>query len=215
MVLAEGADYIDVMNMDISGVMLNMPFQDVQTLFFKTKTLYEPRKVDSIIYTIAKDWRYNLDYECRGQGIIIPEKLEKCILSLARSRGLLYPSELHLERKSTGEKLDIYFTSNATDNKVWKVTYQNDVNEIEGANEKFANQREKKILAFWQSVLEKYGAPNTDDGDKWVSSDNSFDPKMQAFYGKLELTDIGITARDAAANVKDSKENFKPKPYSF
>jgi hypothetical protein len=216
--LADDSDYADVGNMDISGAMLGMTFQDVQTLFFKTKTLYTPLKSNSIIYTLANDWRYNLDYECRQRGVIIPEKLEKCILSLARSRGLLYPAELHLERLSTGETIDIYFTSNATDNVVWKVVYRNDVNELEGAAEKFANQREKKILAFWENVLDKYGSPNSCDGDscsKWISSDNSFDPMMAAYYGRLELTDLGLAARDAALNVKESKENFRPKAYSF
>jgi hypothetical protein len=212
--LDDNADYVDVDDMDISGAMLGMPFEDIQTLFFKTKTLYTPRKNNSIIYTIANDWRYNLDYECRQQGVIMPNKLEKCILSLARSRGLLYPSELHLTRPSTGETIDIYFTSNATDNVVWKIVYKNDVNEVEGADPKFENQREKKILAFWENVLEKYAAPNS-DGDKWISSDNSFDPMMTAYFGRLELTDLGLAGRDAALNVKQSKENFRPKPYSF
>jgi hypothetical protein len=212
--LNEDADYVDIENMDISGAMLGMPFEDIQTLFFRTKTLYSPREKDSIIYTLANDWRYNLDYECRQRGVIIPEKLEKCILSLAKARGLLYPAELHLERKSTGETIEIYFTSNATDNSVWKIVYKNDVNELEGDNPKFADQREKKVLAFWESVLEKYAAPNS-GGDKWISSDNSFDPMMTAYYGRLELTDRGLAGRDAAINVKESKEQFKPKPYSF
>jgi hypothetical protein len=208
------AEFADVENMDISGAMLGMPFSDIQTLFFKTKTLYSATKRNSMIYSLADDWRYNLDYECRRQNVIMPDKLEKCVLSLARARGLLYPSELHLERASTGEKIDIYFTSNATDNVVWKITYQNDANELEGAAEKFQNQREKKILAFWENVLEKYGAPNSGD-DKWISSDNSFDPMMTAYFGKLELTDLGLAGRDAAINVKESKEHFRPKPYSF
>jgi len=215
MVLAEGADYLAVEEFDISGVMLGMPFSDIQTLFFKTKTLYSPRKRNSIVYTVASDWRHNLDYECRQRGVIAPQKLETCVLTLARRRGLLYPAELHMVRESTGETVSVYFTSNATENSVWKVEYQNDVNELEGAAEKFANQREKKILAFWDGVLDKYGAPNDADGDKWISSDNSFDPTMTAYYGRLELTDLGLAGRDAAINVKQSKENFKPKPYAF
>ncbi|MCL2749240.1 MAG: hypothetical protein FWE50_04180 [Alphaproteobacteria bacterium] len=203
-----------VADMDIASVYLGMPFEDVQTLFFKTKSLYAPRKKNSIIYTVSKDWRYNLDYECRQQKIVIPDDLEKCILSAARKRGLLYPAELHLIRESTGETVDIYFTSNATDNVVWRVVYQNDVNKLEGASEKFANQRDKKILAFWQGVLDKYGPPNSGD-DKWISSDNPFDPMLTAYYGMLDLTDQGMMAADAAKNASDARENFKAKPYSF
>ena len=199
---------------DIAGVMLGMPFEDVQTLFFKTKGLYSPRKKDSIIYTIHRDWKYNLDYECRQQGIYVPEKLEQCINSLARDRGLIYASELHLERPQTGETMTVYFTSNATDNLVWRVVYKNDVNELEGDAEKFENQRQKKILAFWEGVLDKYGAPNSGT-DKWISSTNAYDPMMTAYYGALDLLDKGRRTSDESKNIQSSRENFRAKPYAF
>lgn len=212
--LNPGASPAAVSSFDIAGVMLGMPFEDVQTLFFKTKGLYSPRKDNSIIYTIAKDWKYNLDYECRQNGIVIPAELTKCINSLARNRGLMYASELHLVRENTGETIVIYFTSNATDNLVWRVVYNNDVNDLEGADEKFENQRQKKILAFWQAVLDKYGAPNS-DSDKWISTTNSYDPMMTAYYGALDLVDNGRYATDAAKNVEAARDNFQAKPYAF
>ncbi len=210
----DGAGIAGVGGFDIAGVMLGMPFEDVQTLFFKTKGLYSPRKNNSIIYTIQKDWKYNLDYECRQQNIFAPADLENCINSLARNRGLLYASELHLVRENTGETVDIFFTSNATDNLVWRVVYNNDVNELEGDAEKFEHQREKKILSFWQSVLDKYGAPNSGT-DKWMSSNNSYDPMMTAYYGALDLTDMGRRASDEAKNIQQARENFQSKPYAF
>jgi hypothetical protein len=212
--LNSGASFTAVSSKDISGVFLGMPFEDVQTLFFKTRTLYTPRKKNSIIYTIPKEWKYNLDYECRQQKVFAPAPLEKCVNSLARKRGLLYPSELHLVRESTGETIEIYFTSNITDNVVWRVVYKNDANEIEGAAEKFADQRDKKIMTFWQGVLDKYGAPNSGN-DKWISSDNGYDPMMTAYYGMLDLVDRGLQARDISDNVQKAKENFRAKPYSF
>lgn len=208
------AGAVTVSNFDIAGVYLGMSFEDVQTLFFKTKSLYTPIKKDSIIYTMHKDWKYNLDYECRQQKIYVPAELEQCINTLARNRGLLYASELHLARESTGESIDIYFTSNATENVVWRIVYKNDVNEVEGAAEKFENQRQKKILAFWQGVLDKYGAPNS-GSDKWITSSNAYDPMMTAYYGSLDLVDMGKNASDAAKNVNDARENFRAKPYAF
>lgn len=208
---AEGAG---VEGFDIAGVMLGMSYEDVEMLFYKNKGLYAPRKKNSIVYSIHKDWKYNLDYECRQNGIFIPEKLEQCIRSLAKNRGLLYASEMHLVRESTGETLDVYFTSNATDNRVWRVVYNNDVNELEGDADKFENQREKKILAFWQSVLDKYGAPNSGT-DKWISSDNAYDPVMTAYYGTLDLVDNGRRTTDESANIQQARENFKAKSYAF
>ena len=210
----DGAAGVNVSGFDIAGIMLGMPFEDVQTLFFKTKGLYSPREKNSIVYTLHKDWKYNLDYECRQQGIIIPTELDNCINSLARNRGLLYASELHLVRELTGEEIVVYFTSNATDNVVWRVVYTNDVNDVPGAAEKFEAQREKKILAFWQSVLDKYGAPNSGT-DKWISSGNAYDPMMTAYYGSLDLVDMGRNATDMAKNVQATRENFMAKPYAF
>ena len=69
-------------------------------------------------------------------------------------------------------------------------------------------------MAFWENVLEKYGTPNSGE-DKWISSDNSFEPMMRAFYGRLELTDLGQAGRDAALNVQQSREHFIHKPYVF
>jgi len=204
----------NVGSFDIAGIMLGMEFDDVYTLFFKERGLYSPRQKNSIIYTINPDWKYNLDYECRQQNIFAPAELEQCINSLARNRGLLYASQLHLVRENTGETITVYFTSNATDNVVWRVVYNNDVDALEGAAEKFENQRQKKILAFWQSVLDKYGAPNS-GSDKWISSGNSYDPMMTAYYGSLDLVDAGRNASDQAKNISDSRENFKSKPYAF
>ncbi len=208
------ADVASVAAFDIAGIMLGMQFEDVQTLFFKNHGLYTPRKKDSIIYTLHNDWKANLDYECRARGIVATNDMEKCINSLARNRGLLYASELHLLRENTGEKIIVYFTSNATDNRVWRVIYTNDVNEQEGLAEKFEKQRENKILAFWQSVLDKYGAPNSGT-DKWISSTNSYDPMMTAYYGKLDLVDNGRYASDQSKNIQQARENFKAKPYAF
>ncbi len=212
--LNQGADPITVNNFDIAGIMLGMSFDDVETLFFKIKGLYSPREKDSIIYSIQKDWKYNLDYECRQQGIYAPAELDQCIKTLARDRGLLYASELHLVRENTGETIVVYFTSNASDNVVWRVLYNNDVNEVEGDHEKFADQREKKILAFWQGVLDKYGAPNSGT-DKWISTNNAYDPMMTAYYGSLDLVDNGRNASDMARNVQQARENFRAKPYAF
>lgn len=208
-----GAVPASVASFDIAGVMLGMSFDDVYTLF-ANGGLYAPRTNDAIVYTISPDWRYNLDYECRQQNIFVPDQLEQCIRTLAQNRGLMYASEYHLVRELTGETLDVYFTSNATDNKVWRIEYNNDVNDIEGAAEKFEDQRQKKILTFWTGVVDKYGTPNSGT-DKWLSSNNSYDPMMTAYYGALELIDNGRYADDAAVNVRDARENFPSKPYAF
>lgn len=212
--LNDGEDVANVGDFDLSGVMLGMTYDDIHNLFFNMRGLYTPRKKNSVIYSLHPDWKANLDYECRQQGTVIPSELDKCIKTLARNRGLLYVSEIHLERENTGETLVAYLTSNATDNRVWRVVYKNDVNEQEGADEKFVKQRENKILVFWQNVLDKYGAPNSGT-DHWISSTNSYDPMLIADYGVLELVDRGMESSDQAKNILTARENFKAKPYAF
>lgn len=209
-----GAQVAGVGGFDIAGIMLGMSFDDIYGLFFQNKGLYAPRKENSVIYTLDKNWKYNLDYECRQQGTYIPAELKKCINSLAKNRGLIYASEIHLVRENTGETIVVYLTSNATDNRVWRVVYNNDINEIEGGHEKFQHQWKNRALAFWQNVLDKYGAPNSGD-DTWLSSTNSYDPKMTAFYGALDLQDKGLLVKDKNENDIYSRSTFKAKPYAF
>jgi len=214
----DGDGAVDVRQFDIGGAMLGMTYDEIDKIFFDNTALYAPRKKDSIIYTINKNWKYNLDYECRHNNIYLPEQVEQCIRSLARSRGLLYVSEIHLDREFTGETIDIYFTSNATNNVVYKIVYKNDVNILEGVDDgihlNFTDQRDKKRLAFWQGVINKYGNPNSGE-DKWISSENAYDPMMKAYYGQLELIDNGINATDEANNIQTSREKFQAKPYAF
>lgn len=212
--LNDDAEIADVGGFDIAGIMLGMSFEDVQDLFFHSNGLYAPRDKNGIIYTINTDWKNNLDYECRQNGTVAPDALERCINSLARNRGLLYASQVHLVRENTGETIVVYFTSNATDNRVWRVVYNNDVNEVEGSAEKFAKQRENKILYFWQSVLDKYGSPNSGT-DHWISSTNSYDPMLIAYYGALDLVDNGRNATDMIKNSQSARENFRAKSYAF
>ena len=212
--LNPGAGFVGVMQFDIAGIMLGMDFASVYNQFFRARSLYTPRRNNAIVYSIPRDWKNNLDYECRQQKIFAPAALSRCINSMARQRGLLYASEMHLLRESTGETISVYFTSNTTDNVVWRVEYNNDVDKLEGDDPKFEDQREKKILAFWQGVLDKYNQPNSGN-DRWISSDNTFDPMMTAYYGRLELTNYGLNAYDAAENFRLSRENFRAKPYFF
>ena len=216
--LNSDASPVDVNQFDIAGAMLGMTYEEINDLFFENSALYAPRQNNSIIYTINKDWEYNLDYECRQSNIFVPDQLKNCIRSLAQNRGLLYVSEVHLERAYTGETIDIYFTSNASNNVVWKIVYKNDAGVLDGIDdensETFANQREKKILNFWQGVLDKYGIPNSGE-DKWISSENAYDPMMQAYYGQLELIDNGLNASDTALNIQSARDNFQAKPYAF
>mgnify|MGYP006988883817 CR=1 FL=1 len=212
--LNDGASLINVADFDIAGIMLGMNFEDVYNLYHEHNNLYAPRKRNSLVYTIPTDWKYNLDYECRQSGIVQPNKLEKCIRGLAQNRGLLYVSEIHLERAKTGEKIDVFLTSNATDNVVYRIVYSNDVEKLEGANPKFSDQRDKRRLAFWKNVVAKYGTPNS-GVDTWITSTNSYDPKMTAYYDSLDLMNLGKQATDIAASSEQSRENFRAKPYAF
>lgn len=212
--LNPGSGLVNVEDFDIAGFMLGMSFDDVYNLYNNWGNLYRPIKKGSLVYDIPADWKNNLDYECRQAGVIQPNKLKKCINGLARSRGLLYISVVHLERAKTGEKINLFFTSNATDNLVYKIEYKNDADDVPGRNQKFADQRDKKMLAFWKTVVKKYGMPNSGN-DQWIMSTNAYDPKMTAYAGALVLVDENRHVEDENKSVQQSRDNFRAKPYAF
>ena len=61
--LNSGAGSVDVKHFDIAGVMLGMNYEEIYNLFFNNSSLYAPKKKNSIVYTINKEWNYNLDYD--------------------------------------------------------------------------------------------------------------------------------------------------------
>ena len=65
-----------------------------------------------------------------------------------------------------------------------------------------------------QNCLDKYSAPNSGT-DKWLTTENSYDPMMTAYYGALELVDMGRYSSDVAKNIQQARENFQAKPYAF
>ena len=212
--LNPGARNLDVMSFDIAGVMLGQPFDVVFNQFRNRQSLYQLRARNAVVFSISRDWKHNLDYECRQRNIFAPRQLANCVNSLARARGLLYASELHLERPATGERIVVYFTSHATGNIVWRVVYTNNVDDLPGEHERFHAQRESRIATWWSAVLDKYGEPNSGT-DRWISADNTFEPMMSAWFGRLELTDLGLNAYDAAENFQNARENFPALPYFF
>jgi hypothetical protein len=121
---------------------------------------------------------------------------------------------VHLERAKTGEKINLFFTSNATDNLVYKIEYKNDADDVPGRNQKFADQRDKKMLAFWKTVVKKYGMPNSGN-DQWIMSTNAYAPKMTAYAGALVLVDENQHVEDENKSVQQSRDNFRAKPYAF
>ena len=59
--LNPGADVVNVRQFDIAGIMLGMNYDEINNLFFTNGGLYAPRRNNSIVYTINKDLKYNLD----------------------------------------------------------------------------------------------------------------------------------------------------------
>jgi len=212
--LNPGMPMADVMSFDIAGIMLGQDFATVYRTFRDTPQLYQFRARNPVVFSISRDWKVNLDYECRRNRVFAPMALSNCINAIARERGLLYAAQLHLERPATGETITVHFTSNATGNVVWRVIYENDVDNIPGDAEIFHWQRESRVFVWWNAVVEKFGMPNSGN-DRWISSSSTFEPMMTVFYGRLDLTDLGLNAYDVSLNFQSARDNFPALPYFF
>lgn len=154
----------DVSSFDISDFSLGLP----------AKEIFQKAKQKGYRVTITQEsvplyYATDYDYACRRKGLVIPDQIKQCVKDLACHQKTRYISEATLTRKN--EVIRLYFTSNATDNLLYKILYMN-----KGDNSlNFTRvNKAKKVLRqkeFWDAVFSKYGYP--DDGERYIWGDPS------------------------------------------
>ncbi len=136
---------------------------------------------------------------CKSKKIYLPADIRACIDNLSQQNDTTYLSELKISRPKTRDYMEFYFTSPSTDNRLWKIFYQN-----KGDNSlNFTRINTQKKLdrkeAFLNAVYNKFGHP--DNGEKliWGSENDAY---MQiGIYGSdydahIILTDVLLSDED-------------------
>ncbi|MBE6445753.1 MAG: hypothetical protein E7019_06895 [Alphaproteobacteria bacterium] len=193
---------------DISGVMLRMSLKQVDStlknrLFKKVMSKYQ-------IPNFIK-WR-NEEF-CRNSGVVGYERIEACIAQKAKKDKHQYVQETKYIKYDTKEEISVFFTSNFTDNKVYKVTYKSQAANIAGNSPKSVYLRNIKIYDFWKKINQKYGAPDDKETVTWGLGDNK--PFMKASTGYLMMEDPMLKELDYTRMSREDQRYMNTDLYSF
>lgn len=193
---------------DISGVMLRMNAQQASEVLQKRgyKKTAEKLEIPNFIR-----WRYEED--CRNQGVVGYERLASCVIRMARNNNYQYVQNLTFNNFQTKEVVDIFFTSNFTGNKVYRIMYSTDAANIRGSGAKADYLRNIKIFDFWKKINQKYGQPDNKEKVTWGLGDRK--PFLQAQTGRLVLYDPMLLELDYARMSREDQKFLNTAVYTF
>lgn len=193
---------------DISGLMLRMSKAQVektmQTRGFQK--IHEKFEIPNFI-----KWRN--EEKCRGRGVVGYERLANCVVEQARKDGNQYTETLKFAKFDTQENIEVRFTSNFTQNKVYKVSYRSMSPKLTGNSAKALYLRNVKIYDFWKLVNQKYGSPDNKDEVIWGMGGNK--PYLQASSGYLLLEDPMLRELDYTRMSREDQRYMNTNLYNF
>ena len=197
----------DARGFELDGFYLGMSQEEVMALIRESGY-----KIVSSKKAISKFRTGYYESLCKNKGIIAPEKIRACISKMSQLNGTTYLSTLKVVLPRSRESIEFSFSSPATDNRVWKIHYENKGDN--SLNFTRANTRKKldRQEAFLNALFDKYGTPDDPKNYIWGSQDDAF---MRAgMYGSnydafITLTDTELSDDDLL-DATDWLEETKP-----
>ena len=200
----------DVKNFDVAGFRIGMNSKISIKLAKQMKYI-----IDTIINDTPEYVKYNFDIICRRQKIFQIDALNACIDGYAKKKKLNYVKEIKLIKPTTGEKINLFFTSPLTQNLIYRIEYKIDLMSLNGDQKKFLYEREENRRAFWYGIIEKYGKPNIQP-NKWVyDAKKTTSTVMTVNFEGILLENKGIYEIDVIEGIKKARVMFKPIEFSF
>lgn len=193
---------------DVSGIMLRMDTEQVMNAMQKRgyKKTADHMEIPNFIR-----WRY--EEQCRNQGIVGYERIGNCVILLSRKNNYEYVQRMNFSNFSTKENIEVYFTSNFTGNKVYRVIYQTEAANIKGSGAKAEYLRNIKVFDFWKKINQKYGAPDNKEDVTWGLGDKK--PQLQAATGRLILDDPMLLELDYTRMSREDQKFMNTAVYTF
>ena len=193
---------------DISGVMLRMNTK--QTMEAMQKRGYQKNSEKFEIPNFIR-WRY--DEQCRNQGVVGYERTEACVIKLAQKNNYQYVEQMVFNNFRTKENVRVFFTSNFTGNKAYRIVYMSEAANIRGSGAKADYLRNIKIYDFWKKINQKYGVPDNKEQVIWGLGDNK--PILQAATGRLMLYDPMLLELDYTRMSREDQRFMNTDVYTF
>lgn len=193
---------------DISGVMLRMSLQQVDDTMKNRgfQKIIQKHQIPNFI-----KWR-NEEY-CRGTGVIGYERTQACVVQKAKKDLHEYVQTAKYAKYDTKEEVEVKFTSNFTENKVYKIEYTSMASSITGNSQKAIYLRNIKIYDFWKKINQKYGKPDDKEAVTWGMGGNK--PYLKAKTGWLLLEDPMLRELDYTRMSREDQRYLNTDLYSF
>ncbi len=194
---------------DISGVMLRMSLNQAESALLKRGFKPISKKYD--IPNFIK-WRY--EEQCRNAGVIGYERLNSCVVKAAKENNYQFVQSSKYVKNDSKEEVEIWLTSNFTNNKVYKVTYSTKiVKSDQGSSKKIKYLHNIKTYEFWRRINQKYGVPDNKTEVLWGMGNNK--PYLKAYTGKLLLEDPMLRELDYTRMSREDARFINSNLYNF
>ncbi len=194
---------------DISGVMLRMPLLQAQTILTNRgfKLVSQKFEIPNFI-----KWRY--EEKCRNSGIIGYERINSCVVKAARDTNHYFVESAKFIKNDSREEINIWLTSNFTNNKVYRITYSTGITNINrGSGQKIKYLHDIKTYEFWRRINQKYGPPDNKAEISWGMGSGK--PYLRAITGKLLLEDPMLQQLDYDRMVREDANIINSNMYNF
>ena len=194
---------------DISGVMLRMSLNQAESALIKRGFKPVSKKYD--IPNFIK-WRY--EEQCRNTGVIGYERLNSCVVKAAKENNYQFVQSSKYVKDDSKEEIEIWLTSNFTNNKVYKVTYSTNIVKVnQGSSKKTKYLHNIKTYEFWRRINQKYGVPDNKTEVLWGMGNNK--PYLKAYTGKLLLEDPMLRELDYTRMSREDARFINSNLYNF
>lgn len=193
---------------DISGVMLRMSTKQADDALQKRGYKKTAEK-----YEIPNFIRWRFEEMCRNQGVVGYERLESCVVQMSKKNNYMYVQHQNYNNFRTQESMELYYTSNFTGNKIYRITYQSQAANIKGNSAKANYLRNIKIYDFWKQINQKYGVPDNQEQVTWGLGENK--PYLKAATGYLLLTDPILVELDYTRMSREDQKFMNTGYYTF
>nr|QIM10331.1 hypothetical protein PlAlph_0850 [uncultured Alphaproteobacteria bacterium] len=194
---------------DISGVMLRMSLNQAEAAVLKRgyKKVSQKLEIPNFI-----KWRY--EEQCRNSGVVGYERLNSCVVKAAKDTNHQYVESSKYVKYDSQEEINIWLTSNFTNNKIYKITYSTGITNINrGSGQKIQYLRNIKTYEFWRRINQKYGTPDNKTEVLWGLGGNK--PYMKASTGRLMLEDPMLRELDYTRMSREDAKFMNTGLYNF
>ena len=193
---------------DISGLMLRMTLKQVDGIMQNRgfKKVMERLEIPNFI-----KWRN--EEKCRNSGVVGYERLEACVIQKAKEDKHQYVQHTKYAKYDTKEEIEVFFTSNFTDNKAYKIMYQSMASALTGNSPKAMYLYNIKVYDFWRRINRKYGVPDNKQMVTWGLGNGK--AYLKAKTGELVLEDPMFRELDYTRMSREDQRYLATDLYSF